>query len=105
MYRLLVESLLGVIRAGDTLTLMPRLPAGWEGFRLHYRYRGSRYTVAVRRAGTPLLRVDGMTQQGNTITLVDDERTHEVELHVAGRHGTTPRHRTRNRTACEKIRP
>jgi hypothetical protein len=30
--------------------------------------------------------VDGVAQQGNTIALVDDGRTHEVELHVASRH-------------------
>jgi cellobiose phosphorylase len=89
MHRLIVESLLGVTRAGETLTLMPRLPAGWEGFRLHYRYGGSQYTIAVRRADEPLLRVDGVAQQGNTIALVDDGRTHEVELHVASRHDDT----------------
>ena len=91
MYRLIVESLLGVTRAGETLTLMPRLPAAWEGFRLHYRYRGSQYTIAVRRADEPLLRVDGVAQQGNTIALVDDGRTHEVELHVASRHADAPK--------------
>jgi cellobiose phosphorylase len=85
MVRLIVESLLGVTRAGETLTLMPRLPAGWEGFHLHYRYCGSQYTIAVRRADEPLLHVDGVAQQGNTIALVDDGRTHEVELHVASR--------------------
>jgi cellobiose phosphorylase len=91
MDRLIVESLLGVTRAGETLTLMPRLPAGWEGFRLHYRYRGSEYTIAVRRADAPLLHVDGVAQQGNTIALVDDGRTHEVELHVASRHDDAPK--------------
>jgi cellobiose phosphorylase len=105
MYRLLVESLLGVIRAGDTLTLMPRLPAGWDGFRLHYRYRGSQYAIAVRRTDAPLLRVDGMTQQGHTITLVDDGRTHEVELHVAGRHGMAAAASHMDRTGREKIWP
>jgi cellobiose phosphorylase len=91
MHRLIVESLLGVTRAGETLTLMPRLPAAWEGFRLHYRYRGSLYTIAVRRADEPLLHVDGVAQQGNTIALVDDGRTHEVELHVASRQADAPK--------------
>jgi cellobiose phosphorylase len=105
MFRLIVESLLGVTRAGETLTLMPRLPAGWEGFRLHYRYRGSQYTIAVRRADEPLLHVDGVAQQGNTIALVDDGRTHEVELHVACRHDGTAAAPPADWTACEKIRP
>ncbi len=105
MYRLIVESLLGVTRAGETLTLMPRLPAGWEGFRLHYRYRGSQYTIAVRRADEPLLHVDGVAQQGNTIALVDDGRTHEVELHVARRHDLAAPAPHMNWTTCEKMRP
>ena len=105
MYRLIVESLLGVTRAGETLTLMPRLPAAWEGFRLHYRYRGSQYTIAVRRADEPLLRVDGVAQQGNTIALVDDGRTHEVELHVASRHDMAAPAPHMNWTTCEKMRP
>jgi cellobiose phosphorylase len=105
MVRLIVESLLGVTRAGETLTLMPRLPAGWEGFRLHYRYRGSQYTIAVRRADEPLLRVDGVAQPGMTIALVDDGRTHEVELHVASRHDAAAAAPHMNWTTCEKMRP
>jgi cellobiose phosphorylase len=105
MYRLVVESLLGVTRAGDTLTLMPRLPAGWDGFRLHYRYRGSDYAIAVQRADAPLLRVDGVAQQGNTIVLADDGGTHEVELHVACHHDAACAAPPAERSSCEKIRP
>jgi cellobiose phosphorylase len=105
MYRLLVESLLGVTRAADTLTLTPRLPAGWEGFRLHYRYGDSVYTIAVRRADAPLLRVDGVAQAGNTVMLADDGRTHEVELHVACRHDASAAAPHSDRTAFEKMRP
>jgi cellobiose phosphorylase len=101
MYRLVVESLLGVTRAGDTLTLMPRLPAGWDGFRLHYRYRGSDYAIAVQRADAPLLRVDGVAQQGNTIVLADDGGTHEVELHVACRHDAASAMAPAERSSCE----
>lgn len=105
MYRLIVESLLGVTRAGDTLTLTPRLPAGWEGFRLHYRYRGTRYAIAVRRADEALLCVDGVAQQGHTIVLADDGRTHEVELQVPYRHGVPFAVPPPDRTPCEKMRP
>ena len=40
MYRLIVESLLGIGLAGSRLTLAPRLPADWPGFALDYRFRG-----------------------------------------------------------------
>jgi cellobiose phosphorylase len=105
MYRLIVESLLGVTRAGDTLTLTPRLPAAWEGFRLHYRYRGSQYTIVVRRADEALLRVDGVAQPGSTILLADDGRTHEVDLHVACRHDAAAAAPHSDRTAFERMRP
>jgi cellobiose phosphorylase len=101
MYRLIVESLLGVGRIGDVLTLAPRLPSGWDGFRLHYRYRSSRYTVDVRRGDEHALSVDGVAQRGNAITLVDDGREHVVELRVAA---GEPVDMTGQdvRTACEK---
>jgi cellobiose phosphorylase len=85
--------------------LTPRLPAGWEGFRLHYRYRGTCYAIALRRADEPLLRVDGVAQHGQTIVLVDDGLTHEVELHVSHRHGVAFTVPPPARTACEKMRP
>ena len=39
MYRLIVESLLGLRLEVDTLHITPCLPASWKGFTLHYRYR------------------------------------------------------------------
>jgi hypothetical protein len=46
-----------------------------------------------------------VAQQGNTIALVDDGRTHEVELHVACRHDGAAAAPPVDGTACEKIRP
>jgi cellobiose phosphorylase len=89
MYRLIVESLLGVERLGQRLVLSPQLPSDWDGFRLHYRYRGSVYAIAVRLADdAPALVVDGRTQPGNAVDLVDDGRQHTVEVRVARRPGT-----------------
>jgi cyclic beta-1,2-glucan synthetase len=51
MYRLIVESLLGVERKGERLALAPQLPPDWEGFRLHYRY-GARTTRSTCGAAT-----------------------------------------------------
>lgn len=39
MYRLIVESFLGLRLEGDKLHVAPCLPADWEGFTVHYRYR------------------------------------------------------------------
>ena len=42
MYRLLIETLLGVNLEGDQLRLTPRLPKSWTTYKIHYRYRQTR---------------------------------------------------------------
>jgi cyclic beta-1,2-glucan synthetase len=83
MYRLIIESLLGIGLAGQRLTVAPQLPAGWNGFKLQYHYRSSVYAINVVAGDLPGLMVDGRAQPGNVIELVDDGRQHTVELQVA----------------------
>jgi cyclic beta-1,2-glucan synthetase len=85
MYRLIVESLLGIERVGPQLVLAPQLPQGWPGFRLQYRYRGTDYAIEVHAAQKDALLVDGHETGGNTVHLVDDGASHRVELYVARR--------------------
>ncbi len=49
MYRLIVESLLGVTLETDRLRVTPCLPADWTGFSMRYRYRGTQYDIVVRQ--------------------------------------------------------
>jgi cellobiose phosphorylase len=82
MYRLIVESLLGVKLVGNRLSLAPCLPADWPGFGLDYRYRKTLYSITVTAGETDSLMVDGVSQEGGFITLEDDERRHEVVLQL-----------------------
>jgi cellobiose phosphorylase len=87
MYRLLVETLLGVGLEGEKLRVSPRLPAAWTGFRIHYRYRETLYHITVKRlaaeAGeTPFLVLDGTAIAGGAIPLVDDRRDHAAEINI-----------------------
>jgi cellobiose phosphorylase len=91
LYRLIIESLLGVQRQGDRLLLSPHLPAGWDGFRLHYRFRSAAYAITVRAADSDALAVDGKPLQGKVIDLVDDGASHVVELQVARRQAAADR--------------
>ena len=50
MYRLIVESLLGLRLEVDKLRIAPCLPADWETFSMHYRYRETAYHIAVVQA-------------------------------------------------------
>ncbi|MDO8721045.1 MAG: hypothetical protein Q7J31_02320 [Syntrophales bacterium] len=89
MYRLIVESLLGLRLTADRLSFAPLLPADWEGFTVHYRYRETVYHIAVRRTqegdGATNVTVDGAPQQDTTITLVDDHQEHSVEVGIPAR--------------------
>ena len=57
MYRLIIESLLGLRREVDRLFVNPLLPAGWDGARMTYRYHQTVYSIAVRSTGTGSIRV------------------------------------------------
>ena len=82
MYRLMVESLLGLSVAGERLTLAPQLPADWPGFKLDYRYRRSMYAISVTAGEQDAMLVDGVAQSGFEIVMQDDARTHQVTLQV-----------------------
>jgi cellobiose phosphorylase len=87
MYRLLIETLLGVNLEGDRLRLTPRLPKGWTSFKIHYRHRQTPYHITITRLGAdapgaPEISLDGQIVSGETIPLLDDHRDHAVELKV-----------------------
>jgi len=74
MYRLAVESLLGLRREGARLRIAPCLPAGWPGFKLRYRYGETIYRIEVVS--------DATGSAEHVIELVDDLREHIVEARV-----------------------
>jgi cellobiose phosphorylase len=87
MYRLLVETLLGVNLEGEHLRLAPRLPAGWPAYKIHYRYRQTVYHITItRHAGgateTDRLILDGQEIAGASFPLRDDRQEHAVEMTV-----------------------
>ncbi|TAM60282.1 MAG: cyclic beta 1-2 glucan synthetase [Rhodanobacter sp.] len=83
MYRLIVESLLGLRLEAGHLRFAPVLPAEWEGFTLSYRHRDTWYRIALRQsaAGTAGgVRLDGVAQADGRIALLDDKAEHRVEI-------------------------
>jgi cyclic beta-1,2-glucan synthetase len=85
MYRLTLESLLGLRREGDKLRMAPCLPADWASFKVHYRYRETVYHITVIQAGdggTAGVTVDGVEQPTAAISLVDDHGEHSAEVRI-----------------------
>ncbi len=93
MYRLVVESLLGLKLEADRLRFTPCLPPEWNEFALRYRYRETSYHITVRRTelegneeiATASVTIDGVAQAGNFVLLVDDRQEHHVEVRVLSR--------------------
>jgi cellobiose phosphorylase len=84
MYRLIVESLLGLRLEVDKLRFTPCLPADWPGFTMHYRFRETVYHITVQQGpakdGETRVTLDGVDQHDDTIPLVDDHQEHYVEV-------------------------
>ncbi|MGP8196959.1 MAG: GH36-type glycosyl hydrolase domain-containing protein, partial [Syntrophobacteraceae bacterium] len=92
MYRLIVESLLGLRLEVDKLRFAPCLPSDWRAFKMHYRYRETVYHIAVVQPQTGSdemsVTVDGVEQHDKAVRLVDDHREHSVEVRMNAVDGT-----------------
>jgi len=92
MYRLIVESLLGLRLEVDKLRFAPCLPSDWKAFKIHYRYRETVYHIAVVQPPTGndemSVTVDGVEQHDKAVRLVDDHREHSVEVRMNAVDGT-----------------
>jgi len=90
MYRLIVESLLGLRLEVDKLRFTPCLPADWKTFKVHYRYRETVYHIAVLQTraanGEMSVTVDGVQRPDQAIPLVDDRQEHSVEVRIPAAH-------------------
>jgi cyclic beta-1,2-glucan synthetase len=87
MYRLLIETLLGLNLEGNQLRLTPRLPKNWTTYKIHYRYRRTLYHISISRLvdeapPSGQIALDGQELAGTTIPLVDDSREHRVEMRL-----------------------
>ena len=87
MYRLAVESLLGLRRKGDVLSIEPLIPEGWPGFTLSYRFGATQYHFDVRQGVSrdTAVTLDGKQIERGALTLIDDgvERRVSVECRAA----------------------
>nr|WP_105533992.1 glucoamylase family protein [Solimicrobium silvestre] len=84
MYRLIIESLLGLHLEVNTLTFKPCIPADWTSFTLKYRYRDTTYRITVVQIASDVAKqsvtVDGIDQPDCVIHLNNDALEHLVEI-------------------------
>jgi cyclic beta-1,2-glucan synthetase len=89
LYRLGLESILGLRRRGSVLAVDPCIPANWPGYSVRWRFGRSEYTIEVVNEGG---RCRGVTQaflddapvDPKAIPVADDGRPHRVRA-ILGR--------------------
>ncbi len=88
MYRLSVETLLGLQLEGDYLRIAPCIPADWKSYKIHYRYRDTFYHISIQYHGESRSHVtrvilDGeLLSNSGLIPLADDRQEHHVDVEL-----------------------
>ena len=87
MYRLGVESLLGLQRSGNTLKIEPLIPQGWPGFTLTYRFGLTHYHFEVTQGitGSTSMTLDDQRIEVDALVLIDDRIEHRVRVECRAR--------------------
>jgi cyclic beta-1,2-glucan synthetase len=85
MYRLGLESILGLRRRGEHLVIAPCVPASWDGFVVKWRFGKSLYEITVenpehRNRGVAEALMDGARVDARAIPLVDDGAVHRLRV-------------------------
>jgi cyclic beta-1,2-glucan glucanotransferase len=85
LYRLIIESFLGLQQEGNRLKILPCIPDEWKSFKIHYRYKTTMYHIEViklNNAQEIIITVDGIEQK-EYITLADDRVEHYVRIEIS----------------------
>jgi len=93
MYRLSIETLLGLHLEADQLRIAPCVPDDWDSYKVHYRFRETVYHIRFKRVGTKSERVSRIAVDGILLPeairdgeaylpLHDDRTEHLVEVEL-----------------------
>ena len=87
LYRVGLEAILGLRRAGSSLLIDPCIAADWPGFALTYRDGQTRYHIQVNNPhhverGVQRILLDGQLVPDGRIPLTGDGQPHEVQVEL-----------------------
>jgi len=85
MYRLGLESILGLRRRGQSFAIAPCVPASWDRFVLHWRLGRSVYEITVENPdrhtrGVKEAELDGAKVDAGKVPLLDDGAVHRLRV-------------------------
>lgn len=86
LYRLILESLLGLTREADQLRLTPCIPQSWNSYSITYRFGSTDYHIVICQISAEAdligtgLSLDGVALKPPYIPLKDDQLAHSVKF-------------------------
>jgi cyclic beta-1,2-glucan synthetase len=85
MYRVGVETILGLRRSGNTFTVDPCIPASWSGYEMLWRVEGTDYRISVENPagqcrGVVSVVVDGVEEHTKKVPLLHNRGTRYVRV-------------------------
>jgi cyclic beta-1,2-glucan synthetase len=85
MYRVAIETIIGLQRHGETFSISPCIPSAWPGFSLEWQFGRSRYEISVdnaahRSVSVARVELDGVPVDPGAIPLADDGNAHTVRV-------------------------
>jgi cellobiose phosphorylase len=88
LYRLIIESLLGLRREVNKLYIEPCIPPDWTTYNVHYRYNETMYNITIMLSnetnGPTGITIDGSMLPERFLTLVNDRKEHLVIWSIPG---------------------
>jgi cyclic beta-1,2-glucan synthetase len=88
LYRLILESLLGIKRDANYLHIKPCIPLSWTGYTMDYHFGRTEYHIVItqqQRLGAEaktLIELDGVAVDEKGILLLDDQQPHRVDVSI-----------------------
>ena len=81
-YRVGIRDIIGLQKIGNTLKLDPKMPVHWDEFEVCYNYMDTTYKIHFIKGSKDEIILDGKSQINSTINLVNDKKTHKIEMYV-----------------------
>ena len=85
MYRAGIESILGLRKNGNMLTLNPCIPSEWKEYQITYRFHDTVYRIQILnpagvQKGVSQIAVDGKINNVKQIELSNDRGNHNIQV-------------------------
>ena len=80
-YNVALRDILGIKKFGKKLKIEPSFPDGWKEFKITYRFMDTVYKIEVHKDGKNETIVDGCIQKSHSIELINDKKTHDINIY------------------------